>query len=96
MTSIVEDTFYGCTDLTLVTIPDSVTRIFENAFMNTGVPSIVDGWLLRNSSTCPSSTIPNTVKGISDAAFYGGCFSLTSVTIPDSVTSIGDSMDAPA
>ena len=33
--------------------------------------------------------IPNSVKSISDSAFYG-CKGLTSVTIPDSVTSIGE------
>ena len=38
----------------------------------------------------PSTIASLPVTGIGDGAFYG-CWSLTSVTIPDSVTNIGDS-----
>ena len=57
-------------------IPDSVTRIGQNAF--------------ENCTSLESVTIPNSVTSIGDCAFYD-CESLTSVTIPDSVTSIGGS-----
>ena len=66
--------FSGCSNLTSITIPDSVTIIGSNAF---------DGC---NSLT--SITIPSTVTTIDYRTFYG-CRSLTSITIPDSVTSIG-------
>ena len=66
--------FSGCTGLTSVTIPDSVTNIGTYAFSGcTGLTSV---------------TIPNGVTSIGYEAF-SGCAGLTSVTIPDSVTSIG-------
>jgi hypothetical protein len=43
-----------------------------------------------SSNAATSYTIPSTVTGIGDYAFYA-CRRLTSVTIPSSVTSIGDS-----
>ena len=75
MTSIGGSAFYGCTSLTSVTIPDSVTSIGDYAFY--GCESLT------------SVAIPGSVTSIGWSAFYG-CASLTSVTIPDSVTSIGN------
>ena len=66
--------FYGCTNLTSVTIPDSVTSIGSFAFeCCTGLTSV---------------TIPDSVTSIGDSAF-SGCSNLSSVTIGNSVTSIG-------
>ena len=91
--------FYGCSGLTSVTIPNSVTSIGDAAF--------------RGCSGLTSVTIPNSVTTIGDAAFrectgltsvaipnsvttinyetFSNCTGLTSVTIPNSVTSIGES-----
>ncbi len=66
--------FSGCSGLTSVTIPNSVTSIGSGAFYG--------------CSSLTSVTIPNSVTSIGSSAFYG-CSSLTSVTIPNSVTSIG-------
>ena len=66
--------FYGCSGLTSLTIPSSVTSIGREAF--------------RDCSGLTSLTIPSSVTSIGNDAFYG-CSSLTSLTIPSSVTSIG-------
>ena len=69
-----EDAFEGCSILTSITIPDSVTSIGIGAFYRcTGLTSI---------------TIPNSVKSIGQDAF-GFCTGLTSVSIGSGVTSIG-------
>ena len=66
--------FSGCSRLTSVIIPDSVTSIGSSAF--------------RNCSSLTSVTIPDGVTSIGYYAF-SGCSGLTSITIPESVTSIG-------
>lgn len=71
-----------------VVIPDTVTIIGENAFMNVRVDDADS--LTSYSSTCPTSiVIPDGVTIIGDNAFKD-CKTLTSITIPDSVTTIGN------
>ena len=72
--TIPSSAFRGCTSLTSITIPDSVTSIGSGAF--------------RDCTSLTSITIPSGVTSIGTSAFEN-CTSLTSVTIPDSVTSIG-------
>ena len=72
--SIGYSAFSGCSGLTSVTIPDSVTDIGDYAF--------------SGCSGLTSITIPDSVTDIGDYAF-SGCSGLTSVTIPDSVIGIG-------
>ena len=66
--------FEGCSELTSLTLPSSVTSIDIAAFYGC--------WMLT------SLTIPSSVTSIGDYAFEG-CSGLTSLTIPSSVTSIG-------
>ena len=75
VTSIGYFAFSGCSDITSVTIPDSITNIGYCAF--------------RHCTNLTKINIPNGVTSIGHEAFYN-CSSLTSVTIPDSVTSIKD------
>ena len=66
--------FSGCSGLTSLTIPSSVTSIGESAFYG--------------CSGLTSLTIPSSVTSIGESVFFG-CSGLTSFTIPSSVTSIG-------
>ena len=88
----------NCTDLTAITIPDTVTVIGDDAF--------------NNCSKLKSVKIGNSVTSIGNSAFYycselksvkignsvisigadafSGCIELTSIKIPNSVTYIGE------
>ena len=69
-----QNTFAGCTSLTSISIPESMTEIPHGSFKGcTGLTSV---------------TIPKSVTKIANFAF-SGCTSLTGVTIPDGVTSVG-------
>ena len=68
--------FIGCSSLTSLVIPDSVTNIGDYAF--SGCRSLTD------------IVIPDSVTSIGNNAFWN-CRSLTGIVIPDSVTSIGKS-----
>ena len=96
VTKIGHDAFKGCTGLTKVTIPDSVTSI-KSAFNGcTGLTRVkipnsvtnIGSWAFHGCTNLTSVTIPDSVDSIGDNAFQD-CSGLTSVTIPDSVTSIG-------
>ena len=98
VTSIGYLSFYWCTGLTSVTIPNSVTNIGKCAFSGcTGLTSItipnsvtnIGSGAFDGCTGLTSITIPNSVTSIGDNAFYE-CDGVTSITIPNSVTSIGD------
>ena len=72
--SIGMDAFYGCSELTSVAIPNSVT--------------IIDRYAFQDCSSLTSVRIGNSVTEIGEKAFYN-CSGLISVSIPNSVTYIG-------
>ena len=89
--------FSGCSGLTSLTIPSSVTEIGSYAFEDCSgltsltIPSSVTsiGWYaFEGCSGLTSLTIPSSVTEIGRETFMG-CSGLTSLTIPSSVTSIG-------
>jgi len=97
VTEIEHHAFYGCTGLTSVTIPSSVTSIGGGAFYRcTGLTNItipasvtsIGDSAFFGCTGLTSITIPAGVSSIENSTFYG-CTGLTSVTIPSSVTSIG-------
>lgn len=72
--SIANAAFSGCTEVTSVTIPNTVTSIGQSAFYE--------------CSSMKTINIPSSVKVIGDQAFTC-CFSLTNVIIPTTDISIG-------
>lgn len=71
--NIADGAFMGCSLLTDINIPNSVTAIGSSSFAFTGLTSV---------------TFPNSVQVIGDFAFHG-CRDLASITIPNSLKSIG-------
>ena len=89
--------FYGCSGLTSLTLPSSVTKIGCYALSNcigltsltlpSGVTEIGEHAFL-NCRGLTNFTIPSGVTSIGTSAFFC-CYGLISLTIPSSVTSIG-------
>ena len=74
VTTIGNNTFSNCSNLTSVNIPSGVTSIGDGAF--------------NNCTSITSVNIPSGVTTIGNSTFYN-CRSLTSIDIPSGVTSIG-------
>ena len=95
---ICNDAFWGCTSLSCIVIPNSVTYIGDDAFSMTALSSVVipnsvtsiGKGTFWNCTFLSSIVIPNSVTSIEKQAF-DGCTSLSSIVIPDSVTDIGES-----
>lgn len=96
VTSIGDYAFQNCTNITSITIPDSVTSIGDLAFeycsylvdirIPDSVTSIGSG-AFYNCCDLKSVNIPSGIKIIEDGLFIG-CENLTSIIIPDGVTAI--------
>lgn len=99
VTSIGHWAFYGCSSLTSITIPNSVTYIANEAFVWTAWYNKQPNGLVYAGKVAYEykGTMPNNTKivleegtlSITDYAF-ANCSGLISVTIPNSVTSIGE------
>lgn len=74
VTCIGGSSFYGCSQLTSISIPNTIEFIGSYSF--------------DDCEKLQSITIPNSVQAIGNGAF-GGCCSLSSISIPGSVTKIG-------
>lgn len=91
---------FGGTKVTSIKIPNSVTSIAHGAFSNSTWYSnqpdgclYLDNWLIgyKGNELKGDLIIEEGTRGIADKAFER-CTGLTSVTIPNSVTSIGESV----
>ncbi len=90
--------FYGCENLTKITMPDSVTSVSYYVFEDTGYYNNEANWkngvlyignhLIKAGDVSGSYSVKAGTKTIADEAF-DYCFDLTSVTLPDTIVTIG-------
>lgn len=98
VTTIGSWAFQGCENIVAITLPESVKYIGGAAFAYSPKLAIINlpsqlceinPWMFTNCFALKSINIPENVITINNNCFYGS--GLTSVTIPNSVTSIGES-----
>ena len=90
VTSIGKDAFFGCSSLKSVYITDLAAWCQIQFYDDESNPLNERANLYINREKATNIEIPDGVASIGNYAFYG-CSSLTSVTIPTSLTSIGSS-----
>ncbi len=93
VTRIGRTAFYECTNVTSITLPDTVTSIGYEAFyscsglISVNIPNsvtIIEEGAFSGCSSLAAITIPTSVKVIEPRAFQE-CASLTKITIPSSI-----------
>ncbi len=100
VTNIGKEAFGNCTNIVSITISDNVTHIGEKAFYNTGYYNNENNWengvlyignhlIEAKSNVSGSYIIKYGTKTIADDAFIYA--NLSSITIPNTITSIGES-----
>ena len=99
VTGIGDCAFIGCESLCSVVIPSSITYIGSSAFVSTGIYNTSSNW--ENDVLYIDNCLIEAKKKIKDSynikygtrliasSAFAGCEDLTSIVIPNSVTSIG-------
>ena len=95
--SIGADAFYNCSNLSSISLPESLTDIYSGAFYGCsalteiaipdGLTSIGDN-TFSGCSSLASIDIPDSITSIYSGAFEG-CSNLTNIDLPDNLTYIG-------
>ena len=97
LTTIGDNAFYQCRNLTSVTLPNTTTSVTGSAFYNCSrltsvtLPDslvFIGGGAFSGCSSLATLTLPNTLTTIGGSAFYN-CTNLTSLPLPNTLTSIG-------
>lgn len=97
-TTINDWTFYGCTNIISINIPNNVTTIGNGAFEGcTGITSVIipnsvvniGQQVFENCTSLTKYKISNKITEIPDYTFFG-CIGLTNIVIPNQITSIGE------
>jgi len=88
--------FYGCTNLTNINLPNTITAIGDYAFYNcsgltnidlTSTVTSIGSNAFYNCTNLTNINLPNTITAIGDYAFHN-CSGLTSLNLPN-ITSLG-------
>ena len=96
--SIGQYAFYGCENLTIISIPESVSEIGRGAFYwctrlkNIEIPeavTVIEDYVFAQCYSLPQINIPEGVSSIGSGAFID-CHHLDNVTIPATVKEIKD------
>ena len=97
LNSIDRFTFYYCTKLKNIVLPNEIKEIGKEAFCNTGLTKIdlpecienIEGCAFASCSQLESVKLGGGINEIKRSTFYY-CTKLTEIKIPDSIKSIGD------
>ncbi|OQX28511.1 MAG: hypothetical protein B0D92_08550 [Spirochaeta sp. LUC14_002_19_P3] len=99
VTSIGNNAFDNCTNLALTSLPDGIKSIGDQAFLkcsNLALTSLPDGitsigdYAFASCSNLALTSLPDGITSLGNQAFAGT--TMTSMTIPASVTSLGSSL----
>ena len=100
MTSIGDYAFYGCENVTSITIPEKVLEIGECGFaqcrglvnlnLGTGVQVIGKG-AFQECESLPMISFPASLKEIGEKAFFR-CYGFSTLTVPATVENMGTSV----
>lgn len=91
-----DNAFAECKELTEVVLPNTVTRIGNSAFDNSGIQTIIipetvtemGQWIFMNCQNLTNITFPNNIAQLPDGICWN-CSSLKEIEIPASVVGLG-------